>query len=86
MKTTSQQGTVPLKNEHEQIGHTELRKTDVDVIKGAQQTDHLERLKANALGHKNGVYRHKKLITAAVVSALLLGGLAVLNKRWHMLN
>jgi len=71
----------PLKTEHEKIGHTELRKTDIDIIGGARDTGQLEGLKRDARQGKekmaNSSYR--KLAVMLVVSFCLMYGVMFLN-------
>jgi hypothetical protein len=71
----------PLKDEHEKIGHTELRKTDIDIIGGARQTGQLDRLKSNANRDKvktaNSSYR--KLAVMLVISFFVMYGMMFLN-------
>lgn len=69
----------PLKQQGN-FSQTNLRKVDIDVIKGAQQTDQLEALKANAL--KRPCERQQKtMVTYVMISALIAAGLVVLAKR-----
>ncbi|MEQ7801833.1 hypothetical protein ABDJ41_18705 [Pedobacter sp. ASV1-7] len=62
------------------FNQTKLRKVDIDVIKGAQQTDQLEALKANALRHSCG-RQQKRMIAYVMISAIIGAGLVALAKR-----
>lgn len=70
-----------LKNEHEKIGHTELRKTNIDIIAGARQTDQLDQLKKNADGDKGKMAdpSYLKLAIMLVISFFLMYGIMFLN-------
>ncbi|MNL55752.1 hypothetical protein D3C87_1791840 [compost metagenome] len=78
MKTTQNDQNDPLEQE-QNFSHTKLRKVDIDVIKGAQQTDQLEALKANALRHSCG-RQQKRMIAYVMISAIVGAGLVTLAK------
>ena len=62
------------------FNQTKLRKVDIDVIKGAQQTYQLEALRANALRHSCG-RQQKSMIAYVMISAIIGAGLVALAKR-----
>lgn len=79
MKTTQNDQNDPLKQE-QNFSQTKLRKVDIDVIKGAQQTDQLEALKANALRHSCW-RQQRRMIAYVMISAIVGAGLVALAKR-----
>jgi len=71
----------PLKNKHRQIGHTEMRADDIDIVAGARQTGQLEMLQQNARssGMKKHGSNYKKLGFMMLLSFCIMYGVMFLN-------